>query len=502
MFKLFFNKSDFIKNVEKILYMKNIQEKEKDTIIKTMEKVERNYNSYMIVTQEVMKKNEFQNRMLNLLKDIQEFEIIENGYAPNVDLEKSKIQFNSNSISCMHALMKYEPRYFTIKKSPYSKIFQRMVKNGSIENEVELVRDFDELSWKKHKSKIATPSEIILTFNMQWLHGKDEFRKARLSQIEYDLREKSKEIIKEKLKVENLDDYDMALDKLLYVSSTEEEKKQVYEEYENDIKTLKLMQNSKEFLNKTEEERKKLSNTVAKIDEILNNHELLFEAFAVKKKQLIAIDQEKYDIFDINIYRQILERDRKDCLDKIDKYLKMQSPDNFMKYKNILEKKVGFLITNNLKEDEVLRKFQKVVYDIIYSGIDNIPDEEILKHIYMIRYSRFNYFSEEKQGIDYTDIYQKSDKLLKALVEKGVKAGIINTFASDEASNLSILLPAFKSAIVDYHDIKLSIYNTNSILLRIYNENVLNNEFELLDIVPQSLNANSRKKVSIIKKNK
>lgn len=502
MFKMFFNKSEFIENVEKVLYMKNIQDREKDIIIDTMKKVEQNYNSYMIVTQEVIKKNEFENRMLNILKDIKEFEIIEEGYVAEADLEKSKIQFNPNTISCMHALMKYEPRYFTMKKSPYSSTFQRMVKNGSIENEVELVRDFDELSWKKHKSQIATPSEIILTFNMQWIYGKEEFRKARLSQTEYDQRERSKELIKEKLKVENLEDYDMALDKLLYVFATEEEKKQIYEGYENDIKTLKLIQDSKEFLNKTEEERKKLSNTVAKIDEILNNHELLFEAFAVKKKQLIAIDEEKYDMFDINIYRQILERDRQDCLDKIEKYLKMQSPDNFLKYKKLLEDKVGFVIANNLKEDEVLRKFQKVVYDTIYAGIENIPDEEILKHIYMVRYSRFNYFSEEKQGIDYTDIYQKSDKLLKALVAKGVEAGIINTFASDSSSNLSILLPAFKSTIVDYHDIKISIYNTNSVLLRIYNDNVLNNEFELMDIMPQTLNANSRRKVSIIKKGK
>ena len=115
----------------------------------------------------------------------------------------------------------------------------------------------------------------------------------------------------------------------------------------------------------------------------------------------------------------------------------------------------------------------------------------------MLRYSRYMKYSEGKEGYINPEIYQKMDKLLKVLVLNGTNKGVFKKVSQEFYTNYTIISPALKTDIVNFDDIYIEVYMGRTVLLHVYNMDILNNEIELIEVNPKNVLIKSKKKYKI-----
>ena len=206
-------------------------------------------------------------------------------------------------------------------------------------------------------------------------------------------------------------------------------------------------------------------------------------------------------IFSLSDLSEILENERKELIDNLNKCSKKMEPLNFIKTKTEIENKLVLLKELELKKQnkEILstkvNELLNLVCKAIKIQIDNAEEkEEIIRLVYVIRYFGLIYISEKEQVKDKIDI----NLIQKLIITKACKQRIITIFSKNIKENYTIIKNILQTDIIELEKMYLRFNTkTNKTILEIYDEENMYNTLEIPNIEEPNVKQNKKIKVFI-----
>ena len=538
-------KNDYIYEIEKTLEKKRITNEIKSLVMDTLFKIEETYPNYKRIKVDVLEKKDYIREIVVALKKVdniytmnmQEKDILK--CVTDTKIEKNArgyydIQIYHNNLSLLYALQTIINEEYGINEQPCSSAFDKILKIGGIYSNIEILRDFSGWNWNRNKIKNFNIYYDIIYKNLLLILGIDkmiELKKTRQC-IHF-----MKKYLLKKYKNDNVEKLMEILKEIVFVMSSEEEKRLEIEANKKIIDMYMAMKDIKKFMQKVNEEKKKNNKLIAEYDKILNSHNVLEREY---NEYLKAIEKSKnednsngslnidsiIDILDIEednigkVYKeeiknielfsiQIFEK-RKKVYNKNLELSKIGNPENYVEHKRILEEKIKYILDyekvkgDAKKEEELLEnlmiEYQKIVYDMLEDRIEAIyTNEEVIDEIYRQRYIRYQNVLKDKYIYQISDLYQKMDKILHLIVAKAMKFDVLERVSEEENTNYAAVSPALKTEVLSLEEVKVAIYTGKITLLCIYDGNVLIKEIELFDVDPKLISIPTKKKIKLFK---
>ena len=538
-------KNDYIYEIEKTLEKKGTTNEIKSLVMDTLFKIEETYPNYKRIKVDVLEKKDYIREIVVALKKVdniytmnmQEKDILK--CVTDTKIEKNArgyydIQIYHNNLSLLYALQTIINEEYGINEQPCSSAFDKILKIGGIYSNIEILRDFSGWNWNRNKIKNFNIYYDIIYKNLLLILGIDkmiELKKTRQC-IHF-----MKKYLLKKYKNDNVEKLMEILKEIVFVMSSEEEKRLEIEANKKIIDMYMAMKDIKKFMQKVNEEKKKNNKLIAEYDKILNSHNVLEREY---NEYLKAIEKSKnednsngslnidsiIDILDIEednigkVYKeeiknielfsiQIFEK-RKKLYNKNLELSKIGNPENYVEHKRILEEKIKYILDyekvkgDAKKEEELLEnlmiEYQKIVYDMLEDRIEAIyTNEEVIDEIYRQRYIRYQNVLKDKYIYQISDLYQKMDKILHLIVAKAMKFDVLERVSEEENTNYAAVSPALKTEVLSLEEVKVAIYTGKITLLCIYDGNVLIKEIELFDVDPKLISIPTKKKIKLFK---
>ena len=538
-------KNDYIYEIEKTLEKKGITNEIKSLVMDTLFKIEETYPNYKRIKVDVLEKRDYIREIVVALKKVdniyimnmQEKDILK--CVTDTKIEKNArgyydIQIYHNNLSLLYALQTIINEEYGINEQPCSSSFDKILKIGGIYSNIEILRDFSGWNWNRNKIKNFNIYYDIIYKNLLLILGIDkmiELKKTRQC-IHF-----MKKYLVKKYKNDNVEKLMEILKEIVFVMSSEEEKKLEIEANKKIIDMYMAMKDIKKFMQKVNEEKKKNNKLIAEYDKILNSHNVLEREYneylkAIEKSKnedssngslnidsiidILDIEEDdigkidKEEIKNIELFSiQIFEK-RKKVYNKNLELSKIGNPENYVEHKRILEEKIKYILDyekvkgDAKKEEELLEnlmiEYQKIVYDMLEDRIEAIyTNEEVIDEIYRQRYIRYQNVLKDKYIYQISDLYQKMDKILHLIVAKAMKFDVLERVSEEENTNYAAVSPALKTEVLSLEEVKVAIYTGKTTLLCIYDGNVLIKEIELFDVDPKLISILTKKKIKLFK---
>ena len=538
-------KNDYIYEIEKTLEKKGITNEIKSLVMDTLFKIEETYPNYKRIKVDVLEKRDYIREIVVALKKVdniyimnmQEKDILK--CVTDTKIEKNArgyydIQIYHNNLSLLYALQTIINEEYGINEQPCSSAFDKILKIGGIYSNIEILRDFSGWNWNRNKIKNFNIYYDIIYKNLLLILGIDkmiELKKTRQC-IHF-----MKKYLVKKYKNDNVEKLMEILKEIVFVMSSEEEKKLEIEANKKIIDMYMAMKDIKKFMQKVNEEKKKNNKLIAEYDKILNSHNVLEREYneylkAIEKSKnedssngslnidsiidILDIEEDdigkidKEEIKNIELFSiQIFEK-RKKVYNKNLELSKIGNPENYVEHKRILEEKIKYILDyekvkgDAKKEEELLEnlmiEYQKIVYDMLEDRIEAIyTNEEVIDEIYRQRYIRYQNVLKDKYIYQISDLYQKMDKILHLIVAKAMKFDVLERVSEEENTNYAAVSPALKTEVLSLEEVKVAIYTGKTTLLCIYDGNVLIKEIELFDVDPKLISIPTKKKIKLFK---
>ena len=538
-------KNDYIYEIEKILEKKGITNEIKSLVMDTLFKIEETYPNYKRIKVDVLEKRDYIREIVVALKKVdniyimnmQEKDILKCVTDTKIDKNARgyyDIQIYHNNLSLLYALQTIINEEYGINEQPCSSAFDKILKIGGIYSNIEILRDFSGWNWNRNKIKNFNIYYDIIYKNLLLILGIDkmiELKKTRQC-IHF-----MKKYLVKKYKNDNVEKLMEILKEIVFVISSEEEKKLEIEANKKIIDMYMAMKDIKKFMQKVNEEKKKNNKLIAEYDKILNSHNVLEREYneylkAIEKSKnedssngslnidsiidILDIEEDdigkidKEEIKNIELFSiQIFEK-RKKLYNKNLELSKIGNPENYVEHKRILEEKIKYILDyekvkgDAKKEEELLEnlmiEYQKIVYDMLEDRIEAIyTNEEVIDEIYRQRYIRYQNVLKDKYIYQISDLYQKMDKILHLIVAKAMKFDVLERVSEEENTNYAAVSPALKTEVLSLEEVKVAIYTGKTTLLCIYDGNVLIKEIELFDVDPKLISIPTKKKIKLFK---
>lgn len=538
-------KNDYIYEIEKTLEKKGITNEIKSLVMDTLFKIEETYPNYKRIKVDVLEKRDYIREIVVALKKVdniyimnmQEKDILK--CVTDTKIEKNArgyydIQIYHNNLSLLYALQTIINEEYGINEQPCSSAFDKILKIGGIYSNIEILRDFSGWNWNRNKIKNFNIYYDIIYKNLLLILGIDkmiELKKTRQC-IHF-----MKKYLLKKYKNDNVEKLMEILKEIVFVMSSEEEKRLEIEANKKIIDMYMAMKDIKKFMQKVNEEKKKNNKLIAEYDKILNSHNVLEREYneylkAIEKSKnednsngslnidsiigILDIEEDnigkvyKEEIKNIELFSiQIFEK-RKKVYNKNLELSKIGNPENYVEHKRILEEKIKYILDyekvkgDSKKEEELLEnlmiEYQKIVYDMLEDRIEAIyTNEEVIDEIYRQRYIRYQNVLKDKYIYQISDLYQKMDKILHLIVDKAMKFDVLERVSEEENTNYAAVSPALKTEVLSLEEVKVAIYTGKITLLCIYDGNVLIKEIELFDVDPKLISIPTKKKIKLFK---
>ena len=291
-------KNDYIYEIEKILEKKGITNEIKSLVMDTLFKIEETYPNYKRIKVDVLEKRDYIREIVVALKKVdniyimnmQEKDILK--CVTDTKIEKNSrgyydIQIYHNNLSLLYALQTIINEEYGINEQPCSSSFDKILKIGGIYSNIEILRDFSGWNWNRNKIKNFNIYYDIIYRNLLLILGIDkmiELKKTRQC-IHF-----MKKYLLKKYKNDNVEKLMEILKEIVFVMSSEEEKKLEIEANKKIIDMYMAMKDIKKFMQKVNEEKKKNNKLIAEYDKILNSHNVLEREY---EEYLKSIEEKK-----------------------------------------------------------------------------------------------------------------------------------------------------------------------------------------------------------------
>lgn len=473
--KLNINFKDYNNELEKILENKLFSYDVKNLLLSMIYKVENAYKDYETVKVDVPSKKEYIENILRIIKekaikilivksgseDAKELE--EKGISYKIDKNNGEIICFQNEIIILEALLKLDESSFEFE-AVYNYIKEpicKMMNQGELESNLEVIRDFNGWSWDILAKEISDLEYNFLYQNLILLYGK---KLLKVNDTMSDIITKMA-IKKYILNVEN-NEYK---EKLINIQNYKQER-------------LELFQNKKEFINKITGEKREYTQKIERIDKIINNNELLKKEYFARNEKL----PNKEKIFSVSYLVKILENERNELLEKINECNKIILPKEFVEQKHKLEKEVEFIdgiFNGKIEEDivQICKEFLKKV-KLKISEINEENKQELIRWIYKIRYYRYIPINKESFIKDVKALDEDFKNLIKQIIKKAQSLKIWDVFTENFDLTYKVLKEIFNTKIIYLESININFSYENKVLyVEYYDDTVIENsvKFEI-----------------------
>ena len=466
--KLNINIKDYNNELEKILENKLFSYSAKNLLLSMLYKIENAYRDYETVKVEVPSKKEFIENILRIIKEkVLKIFLVKPGTPEAEVLEKEHLTYKvdraNGEITCIQnerviltAILRLEEEKMDLK-IPYDYIitpFIRMVNQGKLDSELEVIRDFNGWSWEVETKEITDIDYNFMYQTIILLNGRKNVRNKKNKEMTH---------LVDKLAIQK---YVAMGEDTEYIQQLEENQKRKEER-------LQLFENKKEFLNQITAEKKEYTKQIEKIDRILNNNDLLKKEYYARNEKL----PNKEKIFSVSYLVKILEKERTSCLEKIEECNKIILPKEFVEQKKALEEETTFLrsLGKEMKlEDKIA--LSKIFLQTVEGIVSKLTEEnkaELVRWIYKIRYYRQIPISKTEKIRDRAELEEDFEKLMKVMIKKAQKLKIWDVFTDNAEITYLVLREIFNTKIIKLENIMLQFQYENKELVVEYDDDTV-----------------------------
>ena len=437
---------DYKEELANIAEQKRLSQTAGNLLLSMFYKAEDSFANYEMVKREVAPRDEFLRQIVtNVDEYCETIKIAE----PNSELAKQLKKNKCNIISEGNKKEKTVVSFpneknllYGISKASIPKIDENLsttekavltsILIGKCISISEIIRDFNGWAWSILPKEIESTECNIIYELLVYLYGYKFIN---------NIDSKTLKTLKANMPKELWDELEKVATQF-YLSYDKAENEQVLKLLANCKSRLNKMKNQKEFIEEITEEKKEKLIEIRKIDGILNNpNELKRQYLAYNSK----LPNEK-KVFSVSHYAELLQKKRKEAVDQITLFNKMQNPNEFIKYRDELKLKIKFFET---KTD--ISKFQNEFLKCFEKKIDATNDKKgILDLIYEIRY--LNYIPNCKMNLT---------KLQRKIIPKAIDARVLNPISNNDDLDYRLLKGIFETQVVSLEglSIKLSAEN-------------------------------------------
>lgn len=459
---------DYNNILEQVLEKKDFSVMGKNLILSILYKMETNYNDYETVKRDVAEKEEIIENFIDIVKnDCDSLVVIKpeskrsgllskSKYIGNIEKKHLEVFANEKYMleglySLYHNEKMVDDKY-GILKDAITEIFQK----GNASNNIELLRDFNGYSW------YITPSEFEDVYSnlvfqdiriiagdellKNWIHNKDD-KKDYIQELRKELNRRYDKEMSEQL-------FNQIIITILKIY-LERYPKKVKEIKQN--KKVEEPQNMKEYIEKVSTQKKKLLKEVDNIDRCINDPDILKKELATRKKA-------GKEIKGTTELKEILNIERKKCMDKILEYNKTLDPRQFIKQVKASKTVKLFDYKSIAKSDttafEELINLQKIflkAYKILAEKLSG--KKEVLELIYEFRYYNLIPITNEELIKDNEELKEDVENMRAFLIEKAREERIINSVNSNKYINKEILKKIFSLRIINLENTEVNMQN-------------------------------------------
>lgn len=490
---------DYNEKLEAILANKTFSKDSKNLLSSTMYKVENSYDDYKKTKVDVASKKDFLEELIEIInRDCREIEITK----PNINeenqilkdkksiviQEEQKIVTYQNELALLEAIYELNTNKFNSESEDLNERAVFIALNtGEKISKSEIIRDFDGWSWNVLVNDIEDFLANLIYQSLVYLIGYDilnQNKSITLQDIEAALKRKYKQALTEKI-LKALTQISI----LDYIRKNPDEYKEL-EKIEKQMKEkYSLMEDKKAYIDEIANEKKKYVKEIEKIDKYIND-DLALKKEYIKQNERLPQDQRVFSLSDfsekVQAKRDFAESEIKVLVEKL-------KPQNYVKEKVKLEKKLNFI--NELRTEEDNELIQNFI-NIILKGIDNQIEKietkkDIIDKIHILRYLKFININNNKNSGDLCK--KQFEKLEKKLITIGCNLKALNIFSLDVEENYKVYKNIFNSKIIDLESAYIEISKEN--IISIFDENSLEIQEDYKDL--KELTVKKDKKIKI-----
>ena len=491
---------NYNKELEEILINKSFSKNTKNLLSSMLYKIENSYEDYRKVKIQVASKKDFLEELINIIKrDCKDIEItklnsegnpISEGKKSLTIKEEKKIITYQNELALLKAIYEVNTNQFKEKRDEIEeKALFAFLNKGARVAKSEIIRDFDGWSWNILTSEIEDFIPNLIYQSMVYLIGYNLINQEKdieIKDLELMLKQNYKQsltdkILKSAIKVSVLDYIKQNLNEQENLKGIEEELQ----------KTLKLMENKKQYIEEITKEKRKYIKEIEDIDKYIND-DLLLKKEYIRQNEKLPQDQRVFSLSDfsekIEVKRQLLN-------DKIKVLTAKLKPQNYVKEKTKIEKRLSFIKELNLGNiEEAIQEYIECVLKALNIQIQKIEiKKDIVDKIYILRYLKLINVDNKKTA---GDICKKQfEKIEKNLITVGCNLKALNIFSQDIEENYKIYKNIFNTKIIDLESAYIEISKEN--LVKIYDENSLEIEEQYSDFKELAVKYNKKTRLFI-----
>lgn len=507
-------KKDYNNELEKILEKKQIDENVKSTLLTIFYKIEAAYKDLVIVKKDVETKEEYISNILEIIKNYcNSIKIIK------MNDEKNKIPDNKTYIinkdkkeiiaypierKLLYAIAKIGKKDKIIKDEYFiiNETLSDLINVGNNINIVEPLRDFNGYSWTSIPQEIESIDHNLIYQNLRIIVGYKFLDKwIKNNEFIIDYFELFKEELENKYGKENKNKFIDILSKisiLLSIKFNNIEKENLLKVKEEIEEELNKTQDKELFVENITNKKIEITEKIKEIDTIINNKDLLQEEY-IKRNEKLPLENK---IFSMRILSQIMEKEREEYFNELEKLNELINPQNFVKYKKEIEKKYKYLKILDAEDvEKELDKFkiqlQKIFLDMIKININKAETkQEIEKIIYDFRYYLLLPYNYESTIQKIEELQKKINEVTKAVIDKAIDLKVIQKISNDKDTNYEILKNIFNVRIIKLEDAYLKITKEkDKYFVQIFDENIFEEKIQISK--PKDLEIKLNKKVPI-----
>jgi len=535
------NMKNYNNALEKILEKKDFTEDVKNLLLSMLYKIENAYEDYETIKKDVQTKNQYIKSLLNVINNCNEITLVKQmseedkmlkkeGKVCKVDQDAGKIIVYQNEEMMLRALQEMAPKQIIIKEKYelYEKVLRELFSKGYIYNNVEIIRDFNGWSWNINKKSIEDLEYNLIYQNILMILGMElvnciinnckedeeelpnneilrskylQMSEIEDKQVDYIkiIKEKLEEKYGEKLKNEIVESFKKVI--LIIISNRDKnEKEKIKKIKEENEKFLEQMEDKQKFITQITNRKKEISKQIKKIDNAMNDIELLKKGYEEINKKL----SNKEKIFSASQYANNLIIKRREYLEEMNNINKIMEPKEFIKLKEEKESKKKFFdiwnIENNKKIDEqpYLIDLQIQFLKALKQDIQNTENKnEILEYIYKLRYYKFIPYKNKKIS-DVKELKSHIEEVEKILINKACDKKVITRLSEDNELNYNILKNLFTTKIIKLESMVIILkYNKDILSVEMYDANIMENIEKIKIGKKTELSVKLKKKIKI-----
>lgn len=489
---------DYNKELEELLLNKKFSKDAKNLLSSMLYKVENSYDDYKKVKREVPTKKELFEEIIQIIeKDCNDIKLakineeenpIPNGKKSITIKEEKQIITYQNELALLKALYSLNTNIFNeYSEELEEKAVFALLNEGEQTAKSEIIRDFDGWSWNVMTSEIEKYIPNIFYQSIVYLLGYNTLNQNKnfsIKELEKMLKEKYKTSLAEKIVKTAIQ-----VSIINYINQNPKEQI-VLKQIEKDlIKTLKLMEDKKQYIEKVTNEKKKYVKEIEKIDKYFYD-DLELKREYIKQNEKLPQDQRVFSLSDFSEKtenrRAYLESEIKILTEKL-------KPQNFVKEKTKVEKKLEFL--QALKHENlegIIQEFIDLILKAINIQIQKIEvKKDIVDKLYILRYLKLLYVNNEN---NIGDLCKKQfEKTEKNLITIGCNLRALNILSHNVAENYKIYKNIFNTKIIDLESAYIEVSKEN--VVNIYDENSLEKQEKFTEFKELTVKYNKKTKI-------